>query len=1486
MFKNIKKSVKYFIIIIGIIILFPMILYPLLSSSFVQTLLIKRITRHFSHEIQSTISVGRAEFIFFNKVSLTDVLIKDKNNDTLIFTSKITASIRNLNFKNKKFTLGQVSVTDPVVALITDSTGILNLRWYLDMLMQPVDTAKPGTTVIIHQANLRNARFYLINKDAERGATPIDFNNLRLSGINGMVEDFIVRDDSTSFSIYNLSFVESGGFTVRKMTSDFLITRNHILFSDAYINCDSSILNVSHFELRPDSTGSYGNFIDAVRLDILLEKSLVSSNDLQHFVAPIKGMNDSIYISGRVYGTVAEMRGRNISLSYRDNTILDCDFDLSGLPEIQNTYMHISVNDLKTNVSEIRSFKIPEKGNVVLPEYFDKLGTISFNGSFTGFTTDFVAYGKLNSDAGNLSLDVSLRPEETNRFKIKGLVTGTSIALGALTGESDLFGNLSMRANVDMYAYSLKEFTGQLTGIVDSVEINNYKYRNISLNGNIGELTWDGTVKISEPNIKMDLLGLFNFSGELPEFDFTLNLAKANLYKLNIVESDTTASASMLLTANFKGNNIDNLDGEIKLLNSNLTKFGTTLELYDFTVRSYIDNNQHVISLHTDYADAEIRGRFNIAGLNSSVGSTLARLVPSKYRMPLKKTDFVKEKLTLNITFKNTDKINNFFRTGILLSDKSILNVEIMSDSLVKIIWNAKKLQAWGNTFNNMSFEADLSSSDLSAMLRTTSLNFMGQSELRGFSADISTEPDQFRFNFNWDNHEAVLNRGDFTARGSFIKDPKGNSGPVLKIDIDSSEIYNRNNLWKINYSTLHIDSNFVNVDRLLISNGERYYLIDGTLSENTADSLRLEFKGINISPLNYVLSNKNEPDPIDLGLKGELNGNILLTNVYHNPLIESNLAISDFSLLQSDYGTLSLISAWNNISKVADVRAGNNFNGKKMLDIAGHYDPAGKIIDLSVTADKLPINALNPLLKVFASEIAGSATGTIRLSGETNKLVIKGAVMVDNGSIKVDYLQTKYGINDSIRFNRNNILFRNIRLTDERGNLATLSGSVNHEFFKEFYPDLTITLNNTMVLNTNAKDNEMFYGIAFGSGVTTIKSGPNSIIFDISAKTGSNTRFYMPLVTTATISDHSFITFINPDTSGMPETVPVKNIPSTVAQTGIDLNFDLEVTPDAEVQLIFDEKVGDVIKGHGYGNLNINLNRRGDLRISGDYIIEEGEYTFTLGNILNKPFKIESGGRISFNGDVDNAEIDMKAIYSLRTSLNTILAGVSDSKYNERIPVECQINLSGKLFNPTIDLDIELPSADEANRAYLRNVITSEEEMNRQFLYLLVTNSFIGASGTESAGTGMAVTTTEMLSNQLSNWLSQISQDFDIGFLYRPGSRENLNAQEVEVALSTQLLNDRVTINSNLGVRDQKGSTETTEKITGDFDIEYKITEKIRFKFFNRFNDPTTGKHDYTQGIGLFFREDFDKFSDLFRKRNKSEMKKEEEPEVTANGR
>ncbi len=1482
MVKNIKKSLKYLIIISGIIIMVPTSLYLLLKNPAIQTFLVNKITRHISNEIKSTISVGKIEYRFFNRLVINDVLIKDKNNDTLLFSQKITAGIKRIDFRNRSFRLGRVVLMKPEVAFITDTTGLSNISWYINLLRNPADTLKkkPGK-FLIDQIDISDARFFLINASGVHGKSRIDFNNMNLNNIHGIIEDFLIFNDTTTFNIYNLGFIESSGFNVSRLSSSVVLSKQIIQLNSVNLNLDSSIVNISRFSLKPESDSSFKKFVDEVKIDIQLDKSLIYTSDLQYFVPFTDDIYESVWIEGRVFGTISELRGRDIRLSYRNQTDLDCDFDFSGLPSIENTFMHIGVNSLKTNVRDIGKIKIPGKGKIALPEFLYNLGNLTFDGSFTGFTTDFVTYGKINTTLGTIRTDISFRPEEQGRYRLNGLLQGTNVNLGDLTGKPDMFGKVSMQANVDGYAYSFKKFATNLTGQIDSIEINKYIYRNIDLNGFFTENTWDGSIKIIDDNIKMDLLGMLNFSKDLPEFDFTLNISEANLFKLNLDKNDSSSAMTMLLTSNFKGNNIDNLDGEIKLLNSNFIKYNKSLELYDFSIRSFTEDNRPVLSLRTDFVDADIRGYYNFATLGVLIKTTLAKLMPSQFIMPEQLYRLNNNKFVFEIDLKNTDKINNFFRTGLLISERSNIKGVVFPDSLL-IAGKSELLSIKNNIFKDFSIDASVSESDLAININSSSLLLLGQSEQKGFSINIRTKPDIFTFEVEWDNEDQDMNRGNFIARGKIAKNSVDGGKATLTIDIDSTQIYSQNNLWKVNHSSITIDTSSIHINKLNISNNDNYYMIDGSISKDPSDTLHLDFNGIDISPLNILVNQKKNADnpAIPLNFKGRLNGKILLNNVYQNLLLESNINVTDFSVLGSEYGTISISSDLDLIKKVVNINATNNLNGIKMFDIIGYYDPEFKKIKLDAKASKLPIDALNPLLKVFASEINGFASGNVTLTGEPKKIILEGAVMAEDASMKIDYLQVKFKLNDSIRFDKKGIKFNSIRLSDEKGNIASLSGSVNHTNFKDYKADLIINIaepNECLVLNTKPRDNQLFYGTAYTSGVTSIKSGINSVSFDISARTGRNTKFYIPLNTGLSVSEYSFITFVDSKngSDSLTSYEQAGQPPAAPKQTGMDLNFDLEVTPDAEVQIIFDSKVGDVMKGHGTGDLNINLDKLGNFKISGDYIIEDGDYLFTLGNILNKPFSVENGGKIIFNGDLDNAEIDIKAIYKLRASLYEIL---QDDKYKERIPIECQLKLSGKLFNPVVGFDIYLPTADEGTRTYLRNAISSEEELSRQFLYLLVMNSFYYESSPTSSGTSaMAVTTTEMLSNQLSNWLSQISNDFDIGFVYRPGTKD-LNSQEVQVALSTQLLNDKVIINSNFDVRGTGNNAANTNQITGDFDAEVKITEKIRFKVFNRFNNPyTTGKlAPYTQGVGVFYKQDFDKFSDLFRKKTSSGMKKE----------
>ncbi len=1131
MLKSIKKSIKYLIIVIGIIILTPTIFYLIIRIPEVQTFIVKRITGHFSDQIQSTITVGRLEFSFFNKLLINDLLIKDVNNDTMLYSREVTLGIRKLDFRNKIIVLGTVELTSPLVSFVTDSSGVMNLKWYLDMLKKPGGEEKKSNSVVsINQLTIKEGKFLLLNKTADKSNKMIDFNDIRVSGINGRISDLRIQNDSTSFNIRSLEFTEAGGFIVQRMSSGVLLADNDFIFSTLFLNCDSSIINADYVSIKADSSASFGRFIEEVRLDIGLQKSLISNTDLQYFLPFLKGSNEAFGLSGKVSGTIAELKGRDIRLTYGNMSDLDCDFDFSGLPEIKNAFIYIGVNSLKTNSTDLEHYSIPGKKSFEIPEVVRKMGNITFNGSFTGFINDFVAYGKIASEKGDMLIDVSLRPEEKNRFRVRGLIKGSNIDLGELTGKPDLLGKLSMETNLDGYASSARKIAGTLTGKIDSVEVNKYVYRNVALNGLFTEKTWDGSIKISDRNIKMDLLGMFDFSNDLPEFDFTLNLAESDLYGLNFEKTDTTAHLAMLLTANFRGNNIDNLYGEIKMLNSNFKKHNEELDLYDFSIKAFTENNKPAISLRTDFADADLRGYYNFGEVTYVLKSALASLMPSRFNAPVAGKSQRKNNFNFSVNFKNTDKINNFFKTGILISESSILNGSFIPDSIIKIDLKAKALSIKNNTFNDLIVNSDYSGSTFTTQVKSSSLSILGKSDLKAFNLGLNVVPDNFIFSIDWDNKDKVLNKGNFVARGSLLKKLEGGNGAVLKIGIDSSDIYVRNKLWKISKSDITIDSSAISINKFMAGSGENFYLINGNITENADDTLQLKFKGLDLSPLNRIgeEKRKEEKSEIAFNIKGIIDGKIFISNALKNPLIESNITAKGFSLLGAEYGDIAITSVWNSIRKVAEINAINNLNGVRNLDVSGFYDPATKKINVKAKTSKLPIEALNPLLSFFASGITGTVSGNVSLTGEISKPVLTGALMAENTSMKIEYLQTRYMINDTIRFDNSGIKFRNIRLTDEKGKTATLTGSVNHKYFDDFVVDLIINMDDCLVLNTQSKDNDLFYGTAYASGVTTIRSGPNYLSFDISGTTNKNTKVFIPLNSGLSVSEYSFVKFLS----------------------------------------------------------------------------------------------------------------------------------------------------------------------------------------------------------------------------------------------------------------------------------------------------------------------------------------------------------------------
>jgi len=1506
MAKIIKKIVRVLLIITAVLIVVPVILFLLLQAPHIQTFTVNQLTHVISRKTGADIKVGSVSYAFFRRLVLEDVLFEDQNGDTLLTARKISLALRTIKPSESLFRFGRANLYQPDFRLIQDTTGVMNLTRYIESLVKDRggDSTRM-TDISFADIDVIDGSFSLSDMSDTTGTIPgsLNLKRMKVTSINGRIRDLTIVPYSVNMLIRGLAFKESGGFISRSLDMNTTMAGNGLFFRDITLLTDSSSISAEKLFLIPEDQTSWSDFIHKVRMDFLFNSSLIEASDLAYFVSPVKGMNAMIRLSGRVSGTVAELKGRNIKIDYGDFTKLRFDFDISGLPRVSESYLYIDFTDMRTSASDIESFAIPGKKPLKLPAVAHDLGLIAYKGSFTGFTTDFVSFGRLTTERGDFSTDLSLRPDGKNAFSFNGFLKTTDVDLGYVTRNNEMFGKLSMHADIDGSMQSFKHLSANISGIIDSVELNDYLYRNVSVTGKYADSIWDGNVAVKDQNINMEVMGRFDLEKSRPEFDFSLNLAHADLHALNLVRSDSVFLASALLTANFKGNRTDNLEGDLRLINSTLQNSNGKLNIYDFLITAAIVSGEPLLTLKSDFVNADVRGPYTFEAIGTTVRTMLSHLFPSRFTPPEIKdaAETGVAMFALNASIKRSDKLNEFLGTGLNISEGSQITGHFWSDRSEMIAeMRSDAITYAGTRMGKMHLTASVNNGKMDMEITADTILLPDNSELGNFILKAETSTDTVDLGIKWDNKDGGETLGEVKARGFFSQNEAGR--PVLTIGILPANFTINYKVWDISPARIVIDSTTAYFNNILISSRTNYLRLNGKLSPSPQDRLTLSFEGLNMSYLNSM--NSDKPDlqesPAKMTFQGIMKGSITLSDVYDELLFESNINVTDFKLNDNSYGLMTIQSEWDPQNKVAVINVFNDYSGRKSIDISGTYSPSSRLADITLTADDVALDILNPFVNTFASNIHGVGSGTVKLSGKLKQLELNGAVMARDASMTIDFLQTRYSFSDSVRFTPAGIVFKKIRIFDEKGNQGTINGILSHNSFKDFGISLDINMDRMLVLNTRPKDSDIFYGTAYASGYVGIRGNEDRLVFNISARTAPNTEFFIPLNSSASVSDYPYIIFVNPDKSIDKATIADQNVfDRQETSSNIELNFNLDVTPDAEVQLILDETSGGVIRGKGAGKLNINLNSKGDVRMAGDYVISDGDYLFTLGNILNKRFTIEEGGTITWDGDIDDADLDIKAIYRLKASLSDIFNEVEFPELVERLPVECILNLSGKLLNPAIKFDILLPTADDRTKEYLRMATDTEEELSRQFLYLLVMGSFypdpalFSASSTSSSSSSSQTeilgaqnvgftTTTEMLSNQLSNWLSQISNDFDIGFNYRPGNL--ITNQEVELALSTQLLNNKVTLNGNVDVGGNQSSTNVSN-ISGEFTIEFKLTEMLRLKAFNRSNNNLYYETSpYTQGVGIFYRRDFDTLKTLFikpeekRKKPKTEKQDQED--------
>jgi len=1477
-----QKYFKIFIKIIFYSILFLLLIYSTafvaLQTKYVQNIVGKQVVRILSYFFETNIKVDKIHYPFFNRINIKNICIYDKNGDTLLFSEKLNTNFK-FNFGKKEFTITKFIFENSFINFIIDTNNVLNLEYFIEKLSKKKENPtlnKTSISFIIKDIKILNSKFYLTNlknKSFENDSI-IDFSELKLKDLNIELKDFDIGD-SVGFFIKKLSFIEKSGFKLNDLSCNFKIYKRFLKFNNIKIITEKSLLNIDRVYLLFNNFQDFkaDRLFNNVNLSIQIDYSKLSFIDLSYFVKFLKNSNQQVNISGNFYGTLNMFRAKNIYLSTGKNTTLNMNFIIDGLPDFEKMFAFVDVKKLITNFNDIVSFDFPGKKVIKVPNFLRDAGNISFKGQFTGFYNDFVTYGYLKSNFGLIKTDMLLKPKNKEEISFSGLLKTEDYDIGKLLKYHDL-GKFSFEINTIGTSRNLKTFDALLDGKIKFVEYKNYIYSNINILGSLKNKIFSGKVDIEDNNIDFNVEGIFDFNKNNINYNLSSEIKYLNLYKLNIDKKIKDQILSLKFKSILEGNSINTLNGYMKIYDFKIRKPNNLLIIDDITLQ--INNNgKNSIKLNSDLLNTNIEGNFKIDELWNNLLYFLNKFFPSFIagnKINLVNSNLSRCTFDFNVDIIDLQSFIDYLDKDIYISSGAILKGKFSYDENIFTTRFFIPSFAIGNKFfKNINLEIANNKDSLNYNINIDKSDILKNISIGNLSFSGSIFNDTLIGLIKWYNLNYNLSSGYMPLVTSFSRNNK--SDLIVKVDLINSYLVLNNKLWNISFANLEFGKSFVCLSDFIISYGNQTIKANGNLSEQEDNKIEIDVKNFDLKNLSEFISIKN--------MDGTLNGNLKFSGTLSKPVLDASLTIDSLFYNQEKLGKINLITNWNNEDKKLSFKTTLERGTLKTIDVDGKfYSEQGGKLDIDILLDKLRLETFVPYNDIF-NNTKGFVNGKVKVEGNFKKPIFKGNLNCQRVIFEFIPLKTVYTFTDNLKIDNNVIKFEDFSLIDRNGNKGKINGIIDLNNLKNININLNFNVNNFHVLNTNYLDNNSFFGEVYATGFANVQGTPKNLNIDIKARTESNTKFYIYLEDKENLTGYDYVVFLKDN-----ELKSVENLLENdlqIRKIGIDINIDADVTPEAEIQIVFNPLTGDVIKGKGNGNLNIQLFKE-KFNIYGVYVLESGDYSFNLLDVINRKFTLKDGSTISFNGNPMDANINILAFYRTRASLGDLFGNVEEVQ--QKTTVDCQIIMTGKLRQPTIRYDIYLPNVEESTRDNVKSKINTNEELIKQFTSLLILNRFVPSmtSATENNSNSLSpyvyiagINPGDLITSQLSNWLSQLNEDFNIGVNLR--SNRQLKTEEIEFILSTQLLNDRLSIQGNVDVP-TNATAKASNRIVGDVEIEYKITKtgKLRAKAFNKSNeDQLNILSPYTQGIGIVYREEFDSPLELFTRifKRKKEIKK-----------
>jgi hypothetical protein len=1483
------------------LVVLPVSTYILLSTGWAQDSLRKVAQTELSNLLGTQVTIGHVDIAPFNRLSISDVTVADDYGKTALKVNTIASRFELLHFIRTHRIVIDYAAIDGLSANLykKDDNSPLNIAKIIENLKPKEEKKEPAKfDLAISTVKITNssAQFNILSHPANNDR--FDAAHISISNIDLVAYLPKISDTDIIVELERLRFDEKSGFALRNLTAQVNYSPTALSVHDLDLQLQGTHLAFAPIEIAYANPGDIAKVIKTQPMSVeLKQSSFVTPSDLAPFLPVLSNLNSRYDVALIASGTTKKLTLTELNIvesgsnprffiEAKGNAYnLDKPKDISV--EDFSLKMMTSGNDVASIASQFAADKVAK-----VQPLLAALGKIKLDADVSGSLNDANGVVDLSTAAGSISANATMHRNGGN-MQLGGSIDAADVDLYALTGNADL-GMLS--ATIDLDGEMLnKILSGTVVADFGNITYKDINYNDLHIDAEANpDKTFAGHVALDHQLGTLDAAFDGSYDDARPSLALSAAVQNLDLESMGIIKKYDGYKLSAQIDADLAGKIAEWVDGYIDVRNITFEHE----EKPDFICRQLrIDANSverpHTLSVKSDFLNGKIEGNLSLLNVASQAKDIVSQIIPafiSKSERHIAQTTPTRNhNNNFNFEFEiaNAENFSRFFNFPVQIIYPVTIDGFMDYDRQSMLVTvDAPYLQQGDKIIENTAVQAEVSGDDQNASVYFTTTT-PTQKGTMAVVTRMTAAQNRIDTTIDWFIEREKQINGVISFSTLLGRDENG--GFTADVNFNPGDINFGDAVWRIAPSEINWSPNHLAVHNFNMSTDTQSISINGVASNDNSSEMKVDLNNIHLQSIFETLD-------IDKALIcGDATGQFHAKGLFgKEPYINcDNLHVKNIGYNYCVLGDGDIKAHFDNTKQSFYLDADIVAETGEHSHIYGDIFATKEALDINFDAKHVKVGFLKPFMSAFAEDVKGYASGKARLFGTFKNIDLEGDLFADDLGLKIAFTNTWYYATDSVHIKPGRIDIKDITLKDAYGNTALLNGYLKHDYFHNPVFDFRITnARNFLSYDVTSKQSPDWYGRIFGNGSASVTGAPGVVNIDVNMATADGSTFTFVLSDAQEADDYKFITFRDAGVKAITDSIiEVDRLPAAVreyrdrmlakaaaqdAPSAYNMNFQVDITPAAKIILVMDPVGGDEIKAYGSGNLRMTYASQGnDLHMYGTYTIDRGSYNFTLQDIIVKDFTIKEGSSIAFTGDPYSARLDIQAIYSVNANLSDLDESFLQDKELNRtnVPVHALLMASGDMRQPDISFDLEFPTLTSDVYRKVRSIVSTEDMMNRQIIYLLALNRFYTPDYMSSTtkGNELFSVASSTLGAQLSSMLGKLSENWSIAPNLR-SDRGDFSDIEVDVALSSSLLNNRLRFNGNFGYRDKSLNT---NQFIGDFDIEYLLnrTGTWRLKAYNRYNDQNyyLRTAQTTQGVGIMFKRDFDNIFGFLRRRKSS---------------